>query len=169
MIHHHNPFSDDPGSRDPVRRFRGRLAAGVTVVTAGTDETRTGLTVSSLLALEGEPGWVEAVVGPTSDLWDLVEETGRFVVHVCSTRHRALAEVFAGTRPNPGGPFAGSAVSPSDWGPILDDVTERAYCTLESRRELGYTGLITGRIDRVEIGDLTDPLLHFRGDYHSLQ
>lgn len=169
MIHDDNPFADDPDSRDPVRRFRGRLSVPVTIVTSGADESRAGLTVSSLLVLEGEPGWVEAVVGPTSDLWDVAGKTGRFVIHVCSDRHRSLAEVFAGIRPNPGGTFAGAKVTRSDWGPLLDDIGDRAFCTLESRRELGYTGLITGRIDRVEVSELDDPLVYFRGAYRSLQ
>ena len=169
MIHDENPFADDPGSRDPVRRFRGRLSAPVTIFTSGAGEDRVGLTVSSLIVLEGEPGWIEAVVGPTSDLWDVAEETGRFVVHICRDRHRALAEVFAGVRPNPGGPFSGTSVTPSDWGPLFDDIADRAFCTLTNRREMGYTGLITGRIDHVEVGELSDPLAYFRGSYRSLQ
>lgn len=168
MIHDDNPFVDDPDSRDPIRRFRGRLGAPVTIVTSG-DGDRVGLTVSSLLVVEGEPGWLEAVVGPTSELWDVVEDTGRFVVHICRDRHRSLAEVFAGIRPNPGGMFAGTQVTPSEWGPLLDDVGDRAFCTLVDRRELGYSGLVTGRVDRVEVADLDDPLLYFRGSFRSLQ
>lgn len=169
MIHDDNPFADDPGSRDPVRRFRGRLSAPVTIFTSGAGEDRVGLTVSSLIVLEGEPGWIEAVVGPTSDLWDVAEETGRFVVHICRDRHRTLAEVFAGIRPNPGGTFSGVSVTSSDWGPVFEDIADRAFCTVTNRREMGYTGLVTGRIDRVEIADLDDPLVYFRGNYRSLQ
>lgn len=168
VIHDDNPFLDDPDSRDPIRRFRGRLGAPVTIVTAG-EENRVGLTVSSLFVVEGEPGWIEAVVGPTSDLWDVIEQTGRFVVHICRDRHRTLAEVFAGIRPNPGGVFAGTALTASEWGPILDDVGDRAFCTLADRRELGYSGMVSGRVDRVEVGDLDDPLLYFRGNFRSLQ
>ncbi len=140
----------------------------MTIVTSGDDEP-VGLTVSSLFVVEGEPGWIELVVGPTSDLWDVVEETGRFVVHICRDRHRILAEVFAGIRPNPGGMFAGTTVTPSEWGPVLDDVGDRAFCTLVGRRELGYSGLVSGHVDRVEVGDLDNPLLYFRGDFRSLQ
>lgn len=169
MIHHDNPFADDPDSRDPVRRFRGRLSAPVTIVTSGTGEDRTGLTVSSLVIVEGEPGLVEAVVGPTSDLWDVVAATGRFVVHICSDEHRGLAEVFAGIRPSPGGMFETTTVAESDWGPVIEELGDRAYCTLESTRELGYSGLITGRVDHVDVLDLARPLVYFRGSFRSLQ
>jgi 3-hydroxy-9,10-secoandrosta-1,3,5(10)-triene-9,17-dione monooxygenase reductase component len=168
VIHSDNPFVDDPDSRDAVRRFRGRLSAPVTIFTSVDGENRTGLTVSSLMVIEGEPGRVEAVVGPTNDLWDAVAETGRFVVHVCGERHRQLAEVFAGLRPSPGGIFAGLTVTDSEWGPVIDEITDRAYCSFESRRELGYAGLVTGRIDHVEVADFTNPLAYFRGQYRTL-
>ena len=118
--------------------------------------------------IEGEPGRIEAVIGPTTDLWDAVADTGRFVVHVCGERHRHLAEVFAGLRPSPGGTFAGLSVTDSEWGPLIDDVADRAFCSFESRREAGHTGLVTGRIDRVEVGDFTNPLAYFRGSYRTL-
>lgn len=169
MIHSDNPFVDDPDSRDPVRRFRGRLTAPVTVVTAGNEDQKTGLTVSSLVVIEGDPGRVEAVVGPTSDLWDAVAHTGRFVVHICAEAHQSRAEVFAGLRPSPGGLFAGLAVTASEWGPAIDDMPDRAYCTFESRREVGYSGLVAGRIDRVEIAETASPLTYYRGRYHRLQ
>jgi len=168
VIHTENPFADDPDSRDPLRRFRGRLSAPVTVFTTGSPERRTGLTVSSLLVVEGEPGTIEAVIAPTTDLWGTVAETGRFVVHVCGEQHRHLAEVFAGLRPSPGGTFAGLSVSQSEWGPVIDKVAVRAYCSFESRREVGMSGLVTGRIDRVDVGDFTDPLAYFRGSYRTL-
>lgn len=144
------------------------MSAPVTVFTSVDGGDRTGLTVSSLLVIEGEPGRVEAVIGPTTDLWDAVADTGRFVVHVCGERHRHLAEVFAGLRPSPGGTFAGLSVTDSEWGPVIDDVADRAFCSFESRREVGHTGLVTGQIDRVEVGDFTNPLAYFRGSYHTL-
>jgi 3-hydroxy-9,10-secoandrosta-1,3,5(10)-triene-9,17-dione monooxygenase reductase component len=168
MIHEDNPFADAPDTRDPVRRFRGRLGAPVTIITAGDGERRTGLTVASLMVVEGEPGRVVAVVGPTSDLWDVVGETGRFVVHICSGEDRHTAEVFAGLRPSPGGIFAEVTVQDSDWGPVFSDLGNRVYCTLEERRELGHSGVFTGIIDRVEADEIDDPLLYFRGRYRAL-
>lgn len=168
MIHGEHPFAPDPADRDPVRHFRGRLTAPVTVVTSGDEKTPTGLTVSSLLVIEGEPGWVQLVVGPTSDLWASIEETSRFVVHVCRERDRHLAEVFAGLRPSPGGVFDGLEVSASDWGPVIDELGTRAFCELETIAEIGWSGVISGRIDRVETTGLENPLAYFRGQFRSI-
>ena len=41
VIHDDNPFGIPEADRDPVRRFRGRMPAPVTVVTAGVGEQAT--------------------------------------------------------------------------------------------------------------------------------
>ncbi len=168
MIHTESPFAPDPEDRDPVRRFRGRLTSPVTIVTSGPTDRRTALTVSSLSVAEGEPGLIQPLIGPTSDLWSSIADTGKFVVHICSGRHRRLSEVFAGLRPSPGGVFAGVSVTQSEWGPVIDDIGDRAYCSVETQVELGYAGVVTGRVDTVDVGDLVDPLVRFRGAYRSL-
>lgn len=168
MIHGDNPFVEAPDQRDPIRRFRGRLTAPVTIVTSGTGSDRTGLTVSSLNVVEGEPGVVQIVVGPTSDLWDVVARSRKFVVHICRSGDRALAEVFAGLRPSPGGVFAGLSVTETEFGPVIEMLGDRAYCTFTSQSEIGFSGVVTGEIDHIDVGDLVDPLVYFRGSYRGL-
>ena len=164
MIHGDHPFATPAEEREPVRRLRGRLAAPVTIVTSG----EAGLTVSSLFVVEGEPPVAYLLVGVTSDLWAEIAATGRFVIHICDDSHRSLAEVFAGVRPSPGGMLAAADVTESDWGPVLAELGDRAFCTLVSQEETGYSGLVVGRIDHVEVTDLEDPLLHFRGRYRRI-
>jgi len=163
-----NPFVAPESERDPVRRFRGRLAAPVTIVTAGDDTGRSGLTVSSIMLAEGDPGTMHFLLGPTADVYEDIERTDRFVVHVLAQANRGLSDVFAGRRPSPGGPFSGLATTSTEWGPALNDVADRAYCSGVSVIEKGYSLLVSGRIDVVEIGNLTDPLSYFRGNYRSL-
>ena len=164
-----HPFIPPEAERDPVRRLRGRLVAPVTIITAGDDAGRAGLTISSLMLAEGDPGSVHFLLGPTADVYDVIERTDRFVVHVLSHQHRALSEVFAGRRPSPGGPFTGVAVTDTDWGPALDDIGDRAFCSGISAVEHGYSLLVSADIDEVVVADLTDPLTYFRGSYRSLE
>jgi flavin reductase (DIM6/NTAB) family NADH-FMN oxidoreductase RutF len=163
-----HPFIRPEADRDPVRRFRGRLAAPVTIVTAGDDVGRAGLTVSSLMLAEGEPGSVHFLLGPTADVCDAIERTDRLVVHILAQQHRTLSEVFAGRRPSPGGPFVGIAVTDTDWGPALDDIADRALCSGISIVEQGYSLLVSAEIDEVSVADLVDPLTYFRGSYRTL-
>lgn len=166
MIHEEDPFASMED--DPTRRFRGRLASSVTIITAGTDDKKTGLTVSSLFVVDGDPALVYAVVGPNSDLYDTVTRTGAFAVHVCHDGQAGLADVFAGIRPNPGGLFAGSEYQMSEWGPLLTSLPNRALCRTVSTEDSGWSGVLIGSIEEIEFTDITDPLLHFRGSYRSL-
>jgi len=164
-----NPFLPPPEDRDQTRRFRGRLVAPVTLVTSGADQKRSGLTVSSLFVNEGEPGEIHMVIGPLTDLWEAITATERCVIHVADGRHAALADVFAGLRPNPGGIFAGTEILPSEWGPLIVDLPTRAYCTVVSMGERGWSGVVIAAVDHVDVAGLDDPLIHFRGAYRHLR
>lgn len=168
MIHGDNPFVDAPERRDPVRRFRGRLAAPVTIVTAGRHDSRTGLTVSSLSVVEGPKGFVQLVVGTASDLWRVIHTTRRFIIHICHESDRDIAEVFAGMRPSPGGMFAEIDVLDSPHGPVIDRLGNRASCRFLEGNELGFSGIVTGELESVETDAIDDPLIYFRGRYGSL-
>jgi hypothetical protein len=64
--------------------------------------------------------------------------------------------------------FTDVAIEQSEWGPVLTDLGDRAYCSFQSAEEAGWSGLIVGRIDRLEITDLSDPMVHFRSAYRRL-
>jgi flavin reductase (DIM6/NTAB) family NADH-FMN oxidoreductase RutF len=160
-IHDTHPFADpDP---DPARRLRGRLGGTVTLWTAGSGADRAGLTVTSVLAVLGEPTRLLGVVDPDSDLADAVADTGRAVVQLLAWADRDLAEAFAGTAPAPGGVFRQAAFVDTDWGPRLERATTWAGVRVEETTEVGWSRLLTCVVERLEVGDATDPLLHRRG------
>lgn len=168
-IHDEHPFLDPEDQRHPIRRFRGRLAAPVTIVTAGTPEDHTGLTVSSLMVAEGEPARIHFLLGDQSYLWDRIRQYGTFTVHVLDYDHRKLSGRFAGVDPSPGGPFAGIDTEPSDHGPIITSIDTRAACRYEAHRPGdGAYVIVDGIIEDVTLHDLTDPLQWFRGSYRRL-
>lgn len=162
-IHAEHPFRDP--EPDPVRRLRGRLGGAVTLWTAGGDDDRAGLTVSSLMVANGEPPRVLALLDPDSDLADALARTGRGVVQVLAWQHRDLAEAFAGTAPAPGGPFRMAGFEPTAWGPRLVDAATWAGVSLESARQVGWSTLVTCVLDQVSVGEDALPLLHRRGRY----
>jgi flavin reductase (DIM6/NTAB) family NADH-FMN oxidoreductase RutF len=163
-----HPFATPEEDRDPLRRFRGRLAAPVTVITAGDAGDRTGMTVSSLMVSEGEPGQVHFLAAPTADLCDVIDRTGRFVVHILETDHRQISEIFAERLPSPGGLFANVAFEDGAWGPVLTDVADRAFCSAATATVAGYSRLVGADIDHIETSALDDPLIYFRGNYRQI-
>lgn len=177
MIHGEHPFLPPDRDRDQVRRFRGRLPSAVTLWTAQVPEDsrehpyRAGLPVSSMLVADGEPGYVAGLVDPDSDLWAVLERSGKFVVQVLAWEHRALADAFAGVAPAPGGAFRLGTWVPSDWGPRLESAGTWAGCAVRETRSLGWGTLVVGEFAGLHLdgpeGD-QDTLVHLRGRYRHL-
>jgi 3-hydroxy-9,10-secoandrosta-1,3,5(10)-triene-9,17-dione monooxygenase reductase component len=163
-----DPFEPPLDERDPVRRLRGRLPGPVTVWTAyGEEGLATGLTVSSVLVGEGEPPTVFGLIAPDSALWDALRASKRFVVHILDLAQARIADQFA--LRYPGDPFEGLLVARSDYGPVLSEMGTRTRVTLMGYIDAGYSLLIQGSIDEVEVDpDPTDPLVHYRGRYFTI-
>jgi 3-hydroxy-9,10-secoandrosta-1,3,5(10)-triene-9,17-dione monooxygenase reductase component len=168
-IHTSDPFATPEDLRSPVRRLRGRLPAAVTLWTAaGPDGDRAGLTVSSTMIAVGDPTRLLGLIDEESELWSAMERAGAFVVAPLRVEHRQLADRFAGLLPAPGGAFAGETWTSTPHGPVLEGLTTWAGCRLESARPFGWALLVEATVERVEVGDDGDPLVHFRGRYRTL-
>jgi flavin reductase (DIM6/NTAB) family NADH-FMN oxidoreductase RutF len=165
-IHSEHPFAEPEEQRDPVRRLRGRLGGTVSLWTAGAGGDRAGLTVSSLMVAGGDPGHVLALVDPDSDFAATIQETGLAVVQLLEWRHRDLAEAFAGMAPAPGGVFKLAEWTATEWGPRLEDASAWVGVRLAGEpREVGWSLLLDTTIERVELGEERQPLVHRRGRY----
>jgi 3-hydroxy-9,10-secoandrosta-1,3,5(10)-triene-9,17-dione monooxygenase reductase component len=164
-IHSSDPFATPEQARSPVRRLRGRLPAAVTLWTASHGR-RAGLTVSSTVVVDGDPGRLLGVVDEESRLWETVVRSGRFTVAPLAESDGQLADIFAGTMPAPGGPFVGRTWHDTEFGPVLDGVAAWAGCRLDGARPMGWGLLVEATIERVEIApDGPKPLIHYRGRY----
>ncbi|WP_344322941.1 flavin reductase family protein [Aeromicrobium halocynthiae] len=163
-IHSEHPFWHADDERDPLRRLRGRMAAPVTVLTAGSGRGRVGHTVSSVLLAEGEPAQVLALLDEESEVW--AAEPERIVVNVLGPTHAWLAEVFAGTAPAPGGPFTQGEWTDSRWGPVLADAAGwigiRVVDAAPARA--GWFPVLAGDVEHVHVGG-GDALAHVRGRF----
>ena len=154
--------------RSPIRRLRGRLTAGVTLWTAAGGARPAGLTVSSMMVADGDPGRLLALLDPDSDLWAAAETTGRVAVSWLSYEQRRLADAFAGVAPAPGGPFKLAKWQDTDWGPVLEGASTWAGCRLveDATREVGWGVLVEAVAEHIELGEEQEPALaHRRGRY----
>ncbi len=165
-IHDSHPFAQPPEQRDQARRLRGRLGGAVSLWTTGEAAARAGLTVSSLMVAPGDPARVLALVDPDSDLADVVRIGVPCVVQLLAWEHRDLAEMFAGTAPAPGGPFAHAAFVDTAWGPRLATASTWAGVRVESLRDIGWSTEICAVIEEITLGEEHQPLEHRRGRWH---
>jgi 3-hydroxy-9,10-secoandrosta-1,3,5(10)-triene-9,17-dione monooxygenase reductase component len=164
-IHSSDPFATPEQEKSSIRRLRGRLAAPVTLWT--TPGPR-GLTVSSMLVADGDPGRVLGLIDEESDLWEALSSTGRFAVAPLGVADRQLADRFAGLMPAPGGPFATGEWAATDYGPVPAGAGTWAGCRLESSRDCGWALLVEGVIEKVVIDAAGPPSVHYRGRYREL-
>jgi flavin reductase (DIM6/NTAB) family NADH-FMN oxidoreductase RutF len=167
-IHGDHPFLPPETGRSPVRRLRGRFGGGVSVWTTGVGRGRAGLTVSSMLVGDGDPGRVLGLLDPESELANALADTETFVVNILGWSDRGLADAFAGVAPAPGGVFTLGSWTDAEWGPVLDSALAWAGCRLvaEEMRAFGWSLLVEAIIEKVELREESDePLLHRRGRY----
>ncbi|WP_210438125.1 flavin reductase family protein [Nocardioides xinjiangensis] len=162
-IHTGHPF---PTPDDPVRRLRGRLGGAVSLWTAGgPDASRAGLTVTSWMVAAGAPGRLLGLLDPDADLTEALLGTGRGVVQLLSWADRGLAEAFAGTTPAPGGPWRMAGWTTTPHGPRLAHAATWAAVEVEADVEVGWSRLVTCRLDQLVVGDEHEPLVHRRGRF----
>ena len=170
-IHHSHPFAVGEQDRNPLRRFRGRMASPVSIWAATAHGTRAGWTLSSFLVADGDPGEVIGLIDEESPLADVLAESPTLTISLLGWGHRALADAFAGVAPAPGGPFALSNWQDTDWGPVLENSLGWIGARLKTDPDhAGWGLLLRAVVERVEIQpDAADDLLcYVRGRYRSL-
>jgi 3-hydroxy-9,10-secoandrosta-1,3,5(10)-triene-9,17-dione monooxygenase reductase component len=125
-----------------------------------------GLTVSSMLVADGEPGRIIGLIDEESDFWALAEAAGVFAVTALTPADRQLADRFAGVLPAPGGPFQGYRWQHTSYGPVPDDPRTWAGCRIVGARPFGWALLVEAEIERVVLTD-ADALSYHHGRYRS--
>jgi flavin reductase (DIM6/NTAB) family NADH-FMN oxidoreductase RutF len=123
-----------------------------------------GLTVSSVLLVQGDPGGLIGLIGPDSDMAEAIEQHGTFVVHLLGDRpeHRRLAQHFAGALPaDP----ALLQVEASSHGPRLTIVPDQLACRASACRAAGWSQLVEAEVVDVRLGPAARPLVWYRGDF----
>jgi 3-hydroxy-9,10-secoandrosta-1,3,5(10)-triene-9,17-dione monooxygenase reductase component len=168
-IHGTDPYAEPAGQRRDSRRFRGRLAATVTLWTAGVGRQRAGLTVASAMLADGEPPRLLGLIDPLSDLADALADTGRFTVQLLAYGQQRLAERFSGQLPAPGGVFAQDDWADTDWGPVVAGTPGWAGCRLDASTEFAWSLRIEATVEHLVLAADAPVLGHYRGRYQRLQ
>ncbi|WP_085025916.1 flavin reductase family protein [Ensifer aridi] len=160
-----NPSADAEGLKRALRALGG----GVSIVTAGEGETRTGATVTSATALSIEPPRMFVSLNRSSSTWPVVERYGHFCINVVRQDHETLANQFAG-RGGLTGPerYRGAAWTRLLSGaPVLEDAAAVIDCEVEEAIIRYSHSIVIGRVIGIRIGN-GGSLIYRDGRYHSL-
>jgi flavin reductase (DIM6/NTAB) family NADH-FMN oxidoreductase RutF len=156
----------DPTDARRLRDAFGSFATGVTVVTGrGVDGMRVGLTANSLTSVSLDPPLLLFCPARTASALPTLEASKRFAINVLASDQRAVADRFARRDVDR---FADAAWDDWDGLPILTGALANFACTLFADHDGGDHRVIIGRVERLRMNAVHDPLLYFRGAYRQV-
>ncbi|GLS24113.1 flavin reductase [Labrys miyagiensis] len=86
------PSIGSPSLRDAMRL----VAGGVSVITAGEGDERTGLTVTSAVSLAVDPPTMIICVNREASAWPIIRRYGHYCVNILAHDQQHVADRFAG-------------------------------------------------------------------------
>jgi flavin reductase (DIM6/NTAB) family NADH-FMN oxidoreductase RutF len=153
---------------DTFRGVMGRLAGGVTVVTAlGGDGHPSGFTATAVCSVSLDPPLVLVCVGREANTPGAIREAGRYALNFLRSGDAASAHRFAASR---GTKFEGIKWEPAPGGsPLLRGILAWVECEVEREVEAGDHVIFIGRVTAADMESPTEaPLVHFGGSYHTV-
>jgi 3-hydroxy-9,10-secoandrosta-1,3,5(10)-triene-9,17-dione monooxygenase reductase component len=152
--------------RDAMRR----LVGGVSVITAGTGEARTGLTVTSAHSLSMDPPTMLVCVNRIASAWPVIRRERHFCVNILDARHQHIADRFTGR----GGVKGAERYEGACWRQFstgafgLEDALAVIDCAVEETIERYSHGIIIGAVQAIHIGAGGEALVYGHGRYRAL-
>ena len=149
-----------------VKRALRTLAGGVSVITAGRGEDRTGATVTSATGLSMDPPTMIVNINRNSSTWPAIQRHGHFCVNILADGQQPIANRFAGI----GGIKGLARYEGAEWttlvsgAPVLVHALAAIDCEVEEVIERHSHAIILGRALAVLNGD-GESLIYHDGGY----
>ena len=140
-----------------------RLAATVTIVTAGREDWRFGMTATAVTSVTAAPPTLLICINRSASIHDIIVETGGFCINILGTHHAGLVGPFGGGADREER-FGHGAWSHRDGGmPYLDDAQASLFCALRQTVEYGSHSILIGEVLSVHLSEAIAPLLYQDG------
>lgn len=173
-----NAFTPLPLEANPLvadaatfRSAMRQLAGGVSVITAGIGEDRTGLTATSPVSLSVDPPTMLVAVNRSASALPVIAAYRHFAVNLLAADQQHVAENFAG-KDGLKGP---RRYRDAEWttlatcAPILDGALAAIDCELEELIERHSHTIVIGRVAALRVGEgKANALAYWRGGYERL-
>jgi flavin reductase (DIM6/NTAB) family NADH-FMN oxidoreductase RutF len=151
-----------PSLRDAMRQ----VAGGVSVITAGIGDERTGLTATSAVSLSVDPPTMIICVNRAASAWPVMRRHRHFCVNVLAEHHQPVADRFAGR----GGVKGAARYDEADWQVLatgalaLDGALASVDCEIEEFIDRHSHSIIIGAVRAVRVNP-GRPLVYAQGGY----
>ena len=142
-------------SADNLKLALRRLGGGVSIITTGQGDQRTGATVTSATALSVDPPRMLVSLNSSSSTWPIVRQTGTFAVNLPGNEHEIVAQNFAGF----GGLAGQDRYRDAEWGrlatgaPVLLDAAAVIDCEVEEVIERYSHVIVIGSVKAIRLGE----------------
>jgi len=148
-----------------------RLAGGVSIVTVGFGADRTGLAVKSVTTLDNDPRRILLTIERSHSVSNSIADYRCFGVNILSADQHGLADRFAerSTIAEPARFFGARWKSLVTGAPLLEGALAAIDCTVEEVIERQSHAIVIGRIEAVDLGRWSDPLLYWSGVYRTIR
>lgn len=146
------------------------LAGGVSVITAGHGEDRTGLTATSVASLSAEPPSILFGLNLASSTFPVLQRYRSFGVNFLNATQKQIADRFAGRK----GVKGQARYADAEWvagitgAPLLIGALASLDCEVEEIIERHSHAIVIGRVRDIRLGADDAALLYWRGDYERL-
>jgi 3-hydroxy-9,10-secoandrosta-1,3,5(10)-triene-9,17-dione monooxygenase reductase component len=148
-----------------------RLIGGVSVITAGTGEARTGLTVTSAHSLSVDPPTMLVCVNRNASTWPVIRRERCFCVNILDARHQHVADRFTGRAGVKGADrYEGARWRQFSTGALgLEDALAVIDCAVEEIIERHSHGIVIGAVRAIHMGAVGgQALVYGHGRYRAL-
>lgn len=158
-----------PGDAESLKAALRSLAGGVSIITTGEGDLRTGATVTSATALSVDPPRMLVALNRTSSTWPVLQQTGFFGVNIVGAEHETLANQFAGV----GGLKGSDRYNGHEWtslatgAALLEDAVASIDCRIEEAIERHSHVIVIGAVHGVRLKGGRS-LVYQNGTYHRL-
>jgi flavin reductase (DIM6/NTAB) family NADH-FMN oxidoreductase RutF len=149
-----------------VKRALRAMAGGVSVVTAGRGDDRTGATVTSATGLSMEPPTMIVNINKSSSTWPAIQRHGHFCVNILADGQQPIANRFAGI----GGVKGSARYDGAEWTTLVSGAAVLVHalaavdCEVEEIIERHSHAIVLGRAVAVLTGD-GESLIYHNGGY----
>ncbi|MGU3575534.1 flavin reductase family protein [Brucellaceae bacterium C25G] len=156
-------------SIDELKYAMRQLASGVSVVTTGTGEARTGATVTSATAFSMDPPTVIVNINLSSSVWYSLKQHNHFCLNILSSGQQNVADNFAGK----GGVKGAARYGHGEWYELesgalaLSGALASVDCRIDEIIERHTHAIIIGRALKIASSGGA-PLLYHDANYKTL-
>jgi flavin reductase (DIM6/NTAB) family NADH-FMN oxidoreductase RutF len=152
---------------DSFRSAMRELSGGVSVITVGIGNDRSGMTATSVSALSLDPPTLIVCVNKTSSTWPLLLRHRSFGVNILHAGHEGVAERFSGRKGETGERRYGDDrwITLETGASLLADALAALDCELEEAIDRHSHAIVIGRVKAIRTGAAEQGLVYWRGRY----